>query len=156
MRGSMNRLGGFVKRVFLMLAGLALAVSALAQLSKYKDWDHSPEAYFLTPAEREEWKKVTTDEQAEKFVALYYAKRGGEAFKTEISRRIAAADQQFKLARTKRGADSVRGRLFVVLGPPSRVSQQRAQENQRTRIHRFSTPGRGTRIGFLPSSACPS
>jgi GWxTD domain-containing protein len=126
----MKRFGGFVKKVFIALAGLALAASVLAQLAKYKDWAQSPEAYFLTPAEREEWKKVTTDEQAEKFIAVYYAKRGGEAFKTEISRRIAAADQQFKLARTKRGADSVRGRLFVVLGPPSRVGQQRAQEGQ--------------------------
>src|SRR5262245_50165761 len=124
----MKRLGGFVKRVFIALAGLALAVSALAQLTKYKDWDRSPEAYFLTPAEREEWKKVKTDAQAEEFVALYYARRGGEAFKTEISRRIAAADQQFKLARTSCGADSVRGRLFIMFGPPSRQSQSREQQ----------------------------
>ncbi len=117
-----------MKRVFIALAGLAVAVAALADLSKYKDWDRSPEAYFLTPAERAEWKKVSTDEEADKFIALYYAKRGGEAFKTEISRRIAAADQQFKLARYKRGADSVRGHLFVVLGPPSRVGQTRAQQ----------------------------
>ena len=118
-----------MKRVFLALAGLALAVCALAQLTKYKDWDRSPEAYFLTPAERAEWKKLTADAEAEKFIALYWAKRGGDPFKAEVSRRIAAADQQFKLARYTRGSDSVRGRLFVTLGPPSRVSQSRAQES---------------------------
>jgi GWxTD domain-containing protein len=118
-----------VKKVMIALAGLAIAVSALAELSaKYKDWDKSPEAYFLTPAERSEWKNVQTDEEAEKFIALYYARRGGESFKQEISRRIAAADQQFKIARYKRGADSVRGHLLIVLGAPSRVSQSRAQE----------------------------
>jgi GWxTD domain-containing protein len=124
----MNRLGGFVKRVIFAVVGLAFAVSALAELSKYKDWDRSAEAYFLTPAERTEWKALATDADAEKFIALYWAKRGGERFKQEISRRIAAADQQFKLARYKHGSDSVRGRLLVVLGPPSRVGQSRAQE----------------------------
>ena len=117
-----------MKRVIFAVVGLAFAVMALAELSKYKDWDHSAEAYFLTPAERTEWKTLTTDADAEKFIALYWAKRGGEPFKQEISRRIAAADQQFKLARYKHGSDSVRGRLLVVLGPPSRVGQTRAQE----------------------------
>ena len=117
-----------MKKLLFALAGIVLAASALAEFTKYKDWDKSPEAYFLTPAERAEWKNVVSDEDAEKFVLLYYARRGGEPFKQEISRRIAAADQQFKMQRYKRGADSVRGHLLVVLGTPSRVSQSRAQE----------------------------
>src|SRR5512135_1111079 len=122
--------GGIVKKLLFAVAGLALAASALAQLSKYKDWDKSPEAYFLTSAERADWKNVKTDDEAEKFIAVYYAKRGGDAFKQEISRRIAAADQQFKMQRYKRGADSVRGHLLIVLGTPSRVAQSRAQESR--------------------------
>ena len=117
-----------MKKLLFALAGLAIAASALAELAKNKDWDKSPEAYFLTPAERTEWKSVSTDEEADKFIALYYARRGGDAFKQEISRRIAAADQQFKMQRYKRGADSVRGHLLIVLGAPSRVSQSRAQD----------------------------
>jgi len=119
-----------VKKIFLAVAGLAFAASALAQLSKNKDWDKTPEAYFLTPAERTEWKNVKTDEEADKFIAVYYAKRGGDAFKQEISRRISAADQQFKMQRYKRGADSVRGHLLIVFGTPSRVAQSRAQESR--------------------------
>lgn len=119
-----------MKKLLLTLAGLAVAFSVMASLSKYKDWDKSPDAYFLTSAERAEWKNVQTDEDAEKFIAVYYAKRGGDAFKQEISRRIAAADQQFKMQRYKRGADSVRGRLLIVLGAPSKVAQSRAQESQ--------------------------
>jgi GWxTD domain-containing protein len=113
-----------VKKLLLALAGIALAASAVADLTKFKDWDKSPEAYFLTPAERTEWKNVKTDDDAEKFVALYYARRGGDSFKQEVSRRIAAADQQFKLQRYKRGADSVRGHLLIVLGAPTRVAQK--------------------------------
>ena len=120
-----------MKKLVSLLAGLAIAACALAELSKYKDWDKSPEAYFLTPAERAEWKKIATDEEAQKFIALYWAKRDptpGTAqneFRDEVGRKIAAADQQFKMPRYKRGADSVRGRLLVVLGTPSRAAQQR-------------------------------
>src|SRR5262249_60966173 len=39
-------------------------------------------------------------------------------------RRIAAADQQFKMPRFKGGSASVRGRLLIVLGAPSRAGQQ--------------------------------
>ena len=90
-----------MKRVFITLAGLALAVSALAQLSKYKGWEITPEAYFLTPAERAEWKQVTSDADAEKFIAIYFAKRGGDQFREGMKRRIAAADEQFKMQRQK-------------------------------------------------------
>lgn len=120
-----------MKKLISVLAGFAVAACALAELSKYKDWDKTSEAYFLTPEERAEWKKAATDEDAEKFIALYWAKRDPSPgtpqneFRDEMGRRIAAADQQFKMARYKRGADSVRGRLLVVLGTPSRAAQQR-------------------------------
>ncbi|MDQ2978700.1 MAG: GWxTD domain-containing protein, partial [Acidobacteriota bacterium] len=116
-----------MKKVLLAFAALALSVVATAEVTKYKDWPKSPEAYFLTPAERAEWAKLASDSEAETFIAVYYAKRGGDRFKEEIARRIAAADSQFKLRR-QRGAESVRGRLLVTLGGPSRVSTSRAQE----------------------------
>ncbi len=117
-----------MKKACIMLAVLAAATMALAQVSaKYKDWPKSPEAYFLTPAERAEWSSVANDQDAEKFIGAYYAKRGGDRFKDEIARRIAAADSQFKLRR-QRGAESARGHLLVTLGGPSRVSTTRPQD----------------------------
>jgi GWxTD domain-containing protein len=119
-----------VKKLASILAGLALSACALAELTKYKDWDKSPDAYFLTPPERAAWKNVATDEDAEKFIALYWAKRDPSPgtpqneFRDEVGRKIAAADQQFKMSRYKRGADSIRGRLLIVLGTPSRAAQQ--------------------------------
>ena len=142
-----------MKKLSIALAGILLAASALAELTKYKDWDKSPEAYFLTSAERAEWKNVATDEDADKFIALYYAKRGGDAFKQEISRRIAAADQQFKMQRYKRGADSVRGHLLIVLGTPSRVSQSRAQEGALDDTAGVTAPGIDTRAPVQGAAA---
>jgi GWxTD domain-containing protein len=114
-----------VKKAIFAVFGLAIASLVAAQLSKYKDWAKSPEAYFLTPEERAEWSKLTSDADAEKFISVYYTKRGGVRFKEEIQRRIAAADEQFKMRR-QRGAESARGRLLITLGGPSRVSQSRA------------------------------
>ena len=142
-----------MKKLLLALAGILIAGSALADLTKYKDWDKSPEAYFLTTAERAEWKNVANDEDADKFIALYYAKRGGEAFKQEISRRIAAADQQFKMQRYKRGADSVRGHLLIVMGTPSRVAQSRAQEGAMDDRTGVTAPGIDTRAPVAESAA---
>ncbi len=123
-----------MKKIALFLAGVAVASLALAQLSKYKDWAKSPEAYFLTPEEKQQWSAIKSDAEAEKFIALYWARRDPtpgtpqNEFKDGVMRRIAAADEQFKLRRYNKGSESNRGRVFVVLGAPNRASQTRAQE----------------------------
>jgi nicotinate-nucleotide--dimethylbenzimidazole phosphoribosyltransferase len=116
-----------VKKACVALAAFVFASVAMAQLSKYKDWPKSPEADFLTPSERGEFSALKTDDEAEKFIAAYWAKRGGDRFKAEISRRIAAADEQFKLRR-QRGAESNRGRMLIVLGAPTRVMNSRPSQ----------------------------
>ncbi len=122
-----------MKRALMAAAGILFAAIGLAQLSKYKDWGKSAEAYFLTPAEKEAWAKVGTDADAEKFIADYWVKRdpnpatSANEFRDEVGRRIAAADEQFKM-RNKRGSETNRGRLLVTLGLPSRVSTERPQQ----------------------------
>ena len=115
-----------MKKISLFLSFLALAAVSSAELAKYKDWSKSPEADFLTSEERSEWSAVVSDEAAEKFIASYWAKRGGQRFKDEIARRITAADEQFRSTRLK-GSQSLRGRLLIVLGAPSRATTARAQ-----------------------------
>ena len=137
-----------MKKSISVLAGLALAACALAELTKYKDWDKSSDAYFLTPPERAEWKAIATDEDADKFIAIYWAKRDPSPgtpqneFRDEVGRRIAAADQQFKMPKYKRGSDSVRGRLLIVLGTPSRAAQQALSAGE--------APVVGQEGGYLP------
>jgi GWxTD domain-containing protein len=115
-----------VKKAWIFLSLLAMAAVSFAQLSKYKDWPKSPDAYFLTQEEKTAWVALHTDEDAEKFIADYWAKRGGQKFKDEIARRIRAADEQFRSTRQK-GSQSARGRVLIVLGAPSRVTTERAQ-----------------------------
>ena len=120
-----------MKKALIAVVGLGFAAIGLAQLSKYKDWGRSAEAYFLTSSEKDAWSQVRTDDDAEKFIAAYWAKRdpnpatAANEFRDEINRRIAAADEQFKM-RNGRGSETNRGRLLVALGLPTRVSTQRA------------------------------
>jgi GWxTD domain-containing protein len=102
-------------------AAAALLSSDLtaAGLSKLKGWDETPEAYFLTVEERGRWAKLTTDEEAEKFVEEYRASRG-KGFAAAIQSRIEYADKNFSMGK-KKGSLTLRGRTLIVLGPPARV-----------------------------------
>lgn len=144
-----------MKRTALAVAGLALATLALAQLAKYKAWARSPEADFLTAQERGEWSRITTDADAEKFIAAYWAKRGGERFKEAIQRRIAAANEQFKMLR-RTGAESSRGRIYIVLGSPTRrVESHSAEAGEGPETGSGSSAGRGGLLGENPFGANP-
>jgi GWxTD domain-containing protein len=146
-----------VRRALIAAVGLAFAAVSLAQLSKYKDWGKSADAYFLTPAEKEAWSKVGTDDQAEKFIADYWARRdpnpatAANEFRDGVGRRIAAADEQFKM-RTKRGSETNRGRLLVTLGLPSRVSTERAQDRAVDDTGGVTAPSIDTRASSFESS----
>ncbi|HTO89137.1 MAG TPA: GWxTD domain-containing protein [Thermoanaerobaculia bacterium] len=129
-----------MKRAILAAAAFCFASVALCQLSKYKEWAKSPEAYFLTAAEKQEWSKIQSDADAEKFIADYWAKRGGERFKEAIARRIAAADQQFKMRRQK-GSESARGRIFIVLGNPSKAVEAQVGGESGTNPSAAAGPG---------------
>jgi GWxTD domain-containing protein len=133
--------GGIVRKALIAVVGLGFAAIGLAQLSKNKDWGKSAEAYFLTSSEKDAWSQVRTDDEADKFIAAYWAKRdpnpatAANEFRDEINRRIAAADEQFKM-RNKRGSETARGRLLVTLGLPTRVSTQRAAGGEGIRDQR--------------------
>ncbi len=58
------------------IALLLVGPAAAAGLTRFKDWADSPQAYFLSKAEKEQWASITSDEAAEKFIADYLAARG--------------------------------------------------------------------------------
>ncbi len=106
----------------LLLAGPASA----AGLSKYKDWADSPQAYFLSRAEREQWGSIATDEAAEKFIAAYLAARG-KGFAAALQSRIEVADKTYKAGKPK-GARSPQGRTLILLGSPTSTEMKSGKE----------------------------
>lgn len=100
-----------------------------AGLDKYKDWDKSPEFSGLAvDSEQKEWKKIASDEEAERFIQLFWAKRDPDLktpvneFKIAFDQRVKEADQLFALPRT-RGALTERGKLYVLVGPPKSLQR---------------------------------
>src|SRR5205823_2210821 len=93
-----------------------------------EDWSRSPEAYFLTSEEKQEWKHLQSEEARQQFRETYWKRRDPtprtdrNEFKDTILARIRRADGQFTIGRPP-GSRSARGLVFVVLGPPT-VQQQ--------------------------------
>lgn len=101
-----------------------------AGLERYKDWSRSPEFTFLaTDAEKKEWKKVTSDQEADHFIQLFWARRdpdlktSANEFKVVFDQRVKEADAHFSMPRM-RGSLTERGKLYILLGPPKTVSRQ--------------------------------
>jgi GWxTD domain-containing protein len=147
----MKKTGAFA--LSFLLAG---PVSA-AGLGKYKDWADSPQAYFLSRAEREQWATITTDEAAEKFIAAYLAARG-KGFAAALQSRIEVADKTYKAGKPK-GARSPQGRTLILLGSPTSTEMKTGKEKTvpdvsgSDAVSYSSGGGRGGGSGGDPGSA---
>jgi GWxTD domain-containing protein len=106
----------------LAVAGLFSAASLFAaDLGKYNGWNESPDGYYLTKAEREQWALLQKEADAEQFVQKYHADRGGEPFTKELAKRIAMADKYLTVGKTP-GSKSLRGKAVILLGPPASMN----------------------------------
>jgi GWxTD domain-containing protein len=92
-------------------------------------WGASSELIILgTEAEKEQWGKLHDDAARRAFIDKFWADRdpdpstGVNEARVELLRRIAFADVAFVEDVDERGSLSDRGRIFVLLGPPQRVS----------------------------------
>lgn len=115
-----------IQKVALCLALITLlASSASAAVSKkYQEWRNGPAQWIFTKEEQRAWKKVKSDEEASRFIDLFWARRdptpgtpANEA-RGEHNGRVKDADQRFS-ERGKRGAMTDRGRTLIVLGYPT-------------------------------------
>lgn len=122
-----------LRRAPLAIVLLLAATPCLAALDTYKDWEKSPEYQILaTDGEKKDWKKVSTDEDAAKFLSLFWARRNPDlknpinASKVRFDAFVSKADEVFKLGK-KRGALTERGRLFILVGQPTSIIPTRNQ-----------------------------
>jgi|GEM_PF-967178 len=129
---------------------LALAASAFAGLSpKYADWAKGPEQWLMTRDDWRAWKNVKTDEEAQAFIDLFWARRDptpgtlNNEYRAEFEGRVVYADREYKSKKGKRGALTEVGRVFVLLGSPKSASHVGAQ-------------GMNTAFDAAPVPAAPS
>ena len=128
---------------------VAVMVAVVVPLSADDDplkWHKSAEAYFMTSAERAEWKKVSSPEDAQRFIDDFYRRRG-EQFRKDVRTRIDIADKNFKLDKTP-GSLTQKGRVYMLLGTPSTSRTNREVTDTRTEI-----PGAMMASNFLENKA---
>jgi GWxTD domain-containing protein len=114
----------FLALLLLVLFVAAPFAAAAPKAKDWRDWINSAEAYYLTPEEREAWKRVNSSEQADAFIAEFYHRRG-EAFQKDLLTRVEFADKQFGLGDV-RGSRTAQGKVFAILGSPT---TQRIERN---------------------------
>jgi GWxTD domain-containing protein len=84
-------------------------------------WGRSSAFLILaSPAEREAWGRLRDDEARARFVEEFWSGRD----QAEILRRISFANRAFLSPDEERGALTDRGKVFVLLGPPSRIARR--------------------------------
>src|SRR6185369_18082539 len=115
-------------RAAALTAILTFAVSSFAALSpKYQEWGEGPVRWIMTSDEQRQWKQLATDEDAEKFISLFWARRDPtpgtpvNEFKNDFESRVMVADQRYADINSTgqvitRGSMSDRGRVLLVLG----------------------------------------
>ncbi len=95
----------------------------------YEKWLTEDVLYIISDEERAAFKQLTTDEEREKFVEQFWARRNpvpGSAenqFKQEHYRRIAYANEHFADRSPKglAGWRTDRGRIYIQYGPPDEI-----------------------------------
>jgi GWxTD domain-containing protein len=123
----------------MIVAAFVLLAAVTYPNAASESWVDSPEAYFITDAERAEWATLETPAAREAFKERYWLRRDptpgtvANEFRETIEGRIRYADATFRIEDTP-GSRTARGFLFVVFGSPARASQDY-----------LSTPGPGQR-----------
>jgi len=103
------------------VALLAFAGSALAALSQEKaKWGEGPAQFLMTKEEAAQWKTLQNDAEADAFMAVFWARRGGAATKNDLEGRWKYADEKFSYGQT-RGSMTDRGRVLTIFGVPTKV-----------------------------------
>ena len=81
-----------------------------------RQWEASPEAYFMTHKERREWESLKTDEDVQRFIDAFRARRGSD-FSAEVRRRVEVVDERLALGEVK-ASTTLRGKIAILLGAP--------------------------------------
>ena len=147
------------RRAPLALVLVLASAPSLAALDKYKDWSQSPEAVYLaTDEEKKEWKKIASDADAERFIALFWARRDPDLktpqneFRERFDFLVKKSDELFPLGR-KRGALTERGKALILIGPPKSMAQKADSSPLTTLADPTATgPGNPGALGKLSPS----
>lgn len=132
-----------------LVAAIAATISTAAfaqQSKKAADFCSGPAKWIMTDAETSQCKSLATDDAAQAFIDLFWARRDptpgtpANEYHDRFDALVAAADQRFASGRTK-GSLTELGHVLIVLGPP-----QRMQRSEPSAASSTSRTGTGTDV----------
>jgi GWxTD domain-containing protein len=103
------------------------ALPGNALLTPYKKWLNEDVVYIISAEERKAFVQLADDEEREKFVEQFWARRDPtpstekNEFKEEIYRRIDYANVHFGDPQGVAGWKTDRGRVYIQYGPPDQI-----------------------------------
>jgi GWxTD domain-containing protein len=134
----------------MLLSALVVALSVgsafAAPSAEHQEWAKGPVSHLMTKQEQQQWKSVKNDEEARKFIDLFWAKRDPSPatpeneMKARFDQLVSIADERFAYQRI-RGAMTERGRVWILLGPPSRIETSGPAESVGNIQSGFLEPG---------------
>lgn len=133
-----------ISTALVALASSSFAAPDAAPMSP-KDFPNSPAQWLMTRADKADWRNVRTDEEAQRLIDLFWARRDPtpgtprNEFREIFDSRVAAADESFSSPRT-RGALTDKGRVFILLGLPAGFTDEAHRTHE---THVVTTDGTG-------------
>ena len=122
-----------IRRLFIVAVLIAVATNGLALSPQHEAWAKSAVQYLFTDEEAASWKAIKSDEEAQAFQDLFWARRDPtpatpkNEFRESIEARIRYADEKFAVPRKKtRGSLTERGMMLIVFGQPHRMANKDA------------------------------
>jgi GWxTD domain-containing protein len=122
------RFVAFTMLVFAFIPRVSAQADQAASIT-LATWTSSPEALFLTDAERKLWRGLQSEASKEAFVVDYWAKRDPDSatpaneFMSMVQARIDEADVRFTVKKSVPGSTTARGRALILLGRPSVIRE---------------------------------
>src|SRR5213080_2382593 len=105
-----------------------VSTSVVAQVTvKYSSWADGPVRHLMTKEEVKQWSTIHSDQDAENFIDLFWARRDPtpdtrrNEFREDFEQRVKLTDDNFSNG-LQPGSLTDRGKTFILLGPPYRVS----------------------------------
>jgi GWxTD domain-containing protein len=123
--------------VIAMLAAVVVAGVAQDQppaaSADWRTWADGPEGFLLTKDEAKEWKAISSEAQAKRFIELFWARRNPvpdqpfNTFRAQFDAIVRYADANFSYE-GRRGALTDRGRVMILMGQPHYVENRAPTE----------------------------
>ncbi len=121
----------------LFLLHISITNHSFALKRKYDEWLKKEVKLIITAEEKRQFELLKTDEEREKFIQYFWAKRDPypsteeNEFKIEWYKRLEFVTKHFCCG-PEQGINSARGRVFMLLGPPAQIKETLEEKRERS------------------------